>query len=152
MKGCRDLWTCRKCQNNRQSVIMKLWGHFYLFVVCFLIFCVVCKWWALFCILHGMGGARHCSTWSVVLSLDGMRNGRRWMASTRQSFQSGEAKFFDSWVFELWGKKEDCASVFEFVECNVSVSSGEGWIPLQLIEPPVEDYVFFPLRHSHFGG
>jgi hypothetical protein len=66
------------------------------FVVCFLIFCVVCKWWALFCILHGMGGTWHCSTWSVVLSLDEMPNGRLWVAIIRQSFQSGEVKFFDS--------------------------------------------------------
>jgi hypothetical protein len=62
----------------------------------------------LFCILHGMGDARHCSTWSFVLSLDRMRNGRWWMASIRQSFQSREAKFSDSWAFEHWGRKEDC--------------------------------------------
>jgi hypothetical protein len=95
--GAAGIWTCRKCQNNGQLVIMKLWGHhFYLFVVCFLSFCVVCKWWALFCILHGMGSAWHCSTWSIVLSLDGLRNGRQWIASIRQSFQSREAKFSDS--------------------------------------------------------
>jgi hypothetical protein len=31
-----------------------------------------------------------------VLSLDEMPNGRLWVAIIRQSFQSGEVKFFDS--------------------------------------------------------
>jgi len=51
------------------------------------------RWWALFCILNGMGGTWCWSIWSVVLSLDGMCNEGRWMASIRRSFQFGEAKF-----------------------------------------------------------
>jgi len=87
------IWTGRKCQNNGQLVIVKHWGRFCLFDGCFLFSCFVCMWWALFCILPGMGGARRWSTWSFVLPLDGMCNGGWWMASIRQSFQFGEAKF-----------------------------------------------------------
>ncbi len=64
----------------------------------FLVLFVVCRWWALLCSLHGMGGTLHWSNWSFVLPLDEMRNGGQWMASTRQSFQFDEAKFSASKV------------------------------------------------------
>jgi hypothetical protein len=66
-----------------------------IFLLCvsyFLVLFFVCKWWALFCILHGMGGGQRWSMWNVCCIWTGSLIENN--ASIRRSFQFGEAKFY----------------------------------------------------------
>jgi hypothetical protein len=125
-------------------VLPHTWGvsiAFYFFVLF-----VVYRWWALFCIFHGMGDTRCWPTWSVVLSLDEMCNEGRWMTSIRWSFQLEEAKFLLA-KFLSFGSNE-CLLVYVCLSVGVwkmqFVSGcGEGWMPLLLFEVSGRGLCFF---------